>query len=170
MFVHLVDSFTHMTTFYLSHGPDLGSCYTVSLKWRMVANFGILIQSHVTTMLNRTQPSQARVLLKWCYIIKLDCSSSIHTTQKIDSRTNQKGCIRKIRDQGRKTLGDENLDLLWLFLCGTFSLLFSKYLSRRFPYKNSQRRIRFASSDTRATGSQVLLRCLGSYRNWFFSF
>ena len=168
MFVHLVDSFTHMTTFYLSHGPDLGSCYTVSLKWRMVANFGILIQSHVTTMLNRTQPSQARVLLKWCYIIKLDCSSSIHTTQKIDSRTNQKGCIRKIRDQGRKTLGDENLDLLWLFLCGTFSLLFSKYLSRRFPNKNSQRRIRFASSDTRATGSQVLLRCLGSYRNWFF--
>ena len=45
--------------------------------------------------------------------------------------------------------------------------LFSKYLSKWFPNKCRPGRFRFISLNTLFLRSQVLLRCLGLFGNWF---
>ena len=77
--------------------------------------------------------------------------------------------LRQFWDHRWKALDGENPDLLSTFCVIHLSSFFKIILPKRLN-KNVTTRTRFASSNTLVPRSeQVLLRCLSSSKNWFFS-
>ena len=116
------------------------------------------------------KPATTRPIMR----LQLDCSPS-RCTRKINSRTNQKE-LRQIRDHKRKAFGEENSDLpgtgtVYSFVTSIFYLFFKitfeimSELHKMYPEESDLP----CQTCTLVQRSQVLLRCLGSFGNYFFS-
>ena len=90
-------------------------------------------------------------------------------TRQINSRKKQKG-LQQIRDHVRKTL-DEEIQIYCVYFCVIhFWPLIFQNMRKQGPNKNIHDRIGFSSSSPQVPRSQALLRCLGLFLEFFFSF